>query len=54
MCSLSADSLGSLVLVVAVLSLTLVDQCDVLLLGELGGDALVDLALPGLGLGLAL
>lgn len=48
------DVLGNLVGVETVLGLEGVDEAGVLLLGELGGGALVDLLLPGLGLGLAL
>lgn len=43
---LRADSLGLLVLVVAVRLLQLLDESDVPLLGLLGSDALVDELLP--------
>lgn len=51
---LVADGLWLLVLVVSVLGLELLDERDVLLLGLLLGDVLVDLLLPGVLLCLAL
>lgn len=51
---LVADGLGLLAGVVAVGSLELLDEGDVLGLGLLGGGAVVDLLLPGVLLGLAL
>lgn len=51
---LSTDGLGDLVRVVAARRLELLDEGDVLLLGLLGGDALVDDLLPRVLLGLAL
>lgn len=51
---LSANRLGDLVCVVAVFALELLDQRNVLLLGLLGSDALVDDLLPCVLLGLAL
>lgn len=51
---LVADSLGHLVGVVSVLGLQRLDERDVLGLGLLLGDALVDLPLPGVLLCLAL
>ena len=50
----AADSLGFLVLIVAVLGLHLLDERDVLLLGLLGGDILVNNLLPCVLLRLAL
>lgn len=44
--SLRADSLGLLVLVVAVRLLELIDESNVPLLGHLGAEALVDELLP--------
>lgn len=51
---LVANGLGLLVLVVSVLGLELFDERDVLLLGLVRGDALVDLLLPCVLLCLAL
>jgi len=51
---LSANSLGLLVLIVAVRLLHLLDLGDVLLLRLLGCDTLVNRGFPGLVLGLAL
>ncbi len=50
----AADSLGLLVLVVAVLGLHLLDELDVLLLGLLGGEVVVNNLLPCVLLRLAL
>lgn len=52
--SLRADSLGLLVLVVAVRLLELIDESNVPLLGHLGAEALVDELLPRALLRLAL
>lgn len=51
---LAADDFGLLGRVEAVLRLELLDLGDVLLLGLLGGETLVDVALPGPQLSLAL
>jgi hypothetical protein len=51
---LVTDSLGLLVLIVAARGLEALDEGDVLLLGLLGGGAVVDDLLPCVLLGLAL
>ena len=52
--SLSSNGLRHLALVIAILGLELLHQRNVLLLGLLGRDALVDLLLPSVLLRLAL
>lgn len=52
--SRSTNGLGLLGLVIAVFRLELLDLGDVLLLGLLGGEAVVNNLLPGIVLGLAL
>lgn len=52
--SRTTDGLGLLGLVIAVFRLELLNLGDILLLGLLGGETVVDSLLPGVVLGLAL